>query len=202
MPTWAALAIGAALRHAEGGGSPCTARQALPPRLTEIEGTIVRIRYLPGRATGLAAAAALTLAGCASDLPQTSPPADAVPPPSLYTLSPGTPVDGTARITLTRGRGTATGVLDTNGQRFRFTMAGLTTNGAMPARMTVTAQVYGLQRRGDFAGTYRDVGGAASDLDGTLRLGNENLVLMVVRPSGQGIALGVPAGGAVVALSP
>ena len=171
-------------------------------RLTDIEGTIVRLPYLPGRATGLAAAVLLALAGCASELPQTPPPADAVPPPSLYTLSPGTPVDGTARITLTRGRGTAAGVLDTNGQRFRFSMAGLTTDGAMPARMTVTAQVYGLQRSRDFAGTYRDVGGAASDLDGTLRLGNDNLVLMVVRPSGQGIALGVPAGGAVVTLSP
>lgn len=162
----------------------------------------MRIPVLPGRVAGLAAAALLALAGCAADLPQAPPPADALPAPSLYTLSPGTPVDGTARITLTRGRATAAGVLDTNGQRFRFTMAGLATSGAMPARMTVTAQVYGLQRSGDFAGTYRDVGGAASDLDGTLRLGNENLVLMVVQPSGQGIALGVPPGGAAVALQP
>lgn len=172
------------------------------PRSSDSLGATVRIPLLPSRANGLAVAAVLALAGCASDLPQTPPPADAVPPPSLYTLSPGTPVDGTARITLARGRGTAAGVLDSNGQRFRFAMAGLTTTGAMPARMTVTAQVYGLQRSRDFAGTYRDVGGAASDLDGTLRLGNENLVLMVVRPSGQGIALGVPAGGAVVTLSP
>lgn len=156
----------------------------------------------PDRIAGLAATALLALAGCAADLPQTPPPADALPAPSLYTLSPGTPVDGTARITLTRGRGTAEGVLDTNGQRFRFTMAGLATTAAMPARMSVTAQVYGLQRSGDFAGTYRDVGGAASDLNAALRLGNENLVLMVVRPSGQGIALGVPPGGAVVTLRP
>jgi hypothetical protein len=145
---------------------------------------------------------ALVLAGCAADLPQGPPPADAVPPPSLFALSPGTPVDGTARITLTRGRGTATGVIDTNGQRLRFTMTGLVTQGAMPARMTVTAQVYGLQRSGDFAGTYRDVGNAASDLDAALRLGNDNLVLMVVRGSGQGIALGVAQGGAVVVLQP
>jgi hypothetical protein len=144
----------------------------------------------------------LALAGCSADLPQTPPPADAVPPPSLYTLSPGTPVDGTARITLTRGRGSATGVLDTNGQRFRFTMAGLATTGAMPARVTVTAQVYGVQRSGDFAGTFRDVGGAASDLDGGLRLGNDNLVLMVLRATGQGLSLGVPLGGATVTLQP
>jgi hypothetical protein len=146
---------------------------------------------------------ALMLAGCAADLPQGPPPADAVPPPLLFALSPGTPVDGTARITLTRGRGTATGVLDTNGQRFRFTMTGLVAQGAMAPRMSVTAQVYGLQRSGDFAGTYRDVGTAASDLDAALRLGNDKLVLMVVRGSGaQGIALGVAQGGAVVALQP
>lgn len=142
----------------------------------------------------------LALAGCAADLPQAPPPADALP--SLYALSPGTPVDGTVRLTLTRGRDAAAGVLDTNGQRFRFTMTGLATTGALPARLTVTARVYGLQRSGDFAGTWRDVGGAASGLDAGLRLGNENLVLMVLRATGQGIALGVPPGGAVVALQP
>ncbi|WP_198371526.1 hypothetical protein [Roseomonas rosulenta] len=155
----------------------------------------MRIPVLPSLAVAI-----LAVAGCAADLPQTPPPADALPSPSLYTLSPGTPVDGTARITLSRGRGTATGVLETDGQRFRFTMAGLATTGAMPARMTVTAQVYGLQRSSDFAGTYRDVGGAASDLDAGLRLGNNNLVLMVVRAPGQDVALGVPPGGAVVTL--
>jgi hypothetical protein len=144
----------------------------------------------------------LVLAGCAADLPQAPPPADAVPPPSLFTLSPGTPVDGTARITLTRGRTAAAGVLDTNGQRLRFSMTGLAVTGAMPSRFSVSAQVYGLQRVGDFAGTFRDVGGASSDLDGTLRLGNDNLVLMVVRPSGQGVALGVAPGGAAVSLLP
>jgi hypothetical protein len=151
---------------------------------------------------GLGAMAMLALAACGADLPQTPPPADAVPAPGLYTLSPGTPVDGTASITLTRGRGTATGVLDTNGQRFRFTMAGLATTGAMPVRVTVTARVYGLQRSGDFAGTYRDVGGAASDLDAGLRLGNDNLVLMVLRATGQGLSLAVPPGGAVVTMQP
>lgn len=165
-------------------------------------GVIVEIPCRPCRTSGLAAAVILALGGCAADLPQTPPPADALPSPSLYALSPGTPVDGTARITLTRGRGTATGVLDTNGQRLRFTMAGLATTGAMPARMSVTARVYGLQRSSDFAGTYRDVGGAASDLDAALRLGNENLVLMVLGAAGQGVALGIPAGGAVVALQP
>jgi hypothetical protein len=159
----------------------------------------VRQLFRHGRTAGICALV-LVAAGCAAELPQGPPPADAVPPPSLFTLSPGTPVDGTARITLTRGRGTATGVLDTNGQRFRFTMTGLATQGAMPARMTVTAQVFGLQRTSDFAGTYRDVGNAASDLDGTLRLGNDNLVLMVMRGSGQGIGLGVAPAGAVVAL--
>jgi hypothetical protein len=161
---------------------------------------MVRIPGSPFRTAGLAAVAMLALAGCAADLPQAPPPADGLPSPSLYRLSPGTPVDGTARITLTRGRDGATGVLDTNGQRFRFTMTGLAVTGAMPARLSVSAQVYGLQRSGDFAGTYRDVGGAASDLDGALRLGNENLVLMVLRGTGQGVSLGVPAGGAVVAL--
>jgi hypothetical protein len=165
-------------------------------------GDIVRSPRLRGRTAGLGALMMLALAACSADLPQTPPPADAVPAPGLYTLSPGTPVDGRARITLSRGRGLATGVLDTNGQRFRFTMTGLAATGAMPGRVTVTAQVYGLQRSGDFVGTYRDVGDAASDLDGELRLGNDNLVLMVVRATGQGLSLGVPPGGAVVTLQP
>jgi hypothetical protein len=137
-------------------------------------GDIVRSPRLRGRTAGLGALMMLALAACSADLPQTPPPADAVPAPGLYTLSPGTPVDGTARITLSRGRGLATGVLD----------------------------MYGLQRSGDFVGTYRDVGDAASDLDGGLRLGNDNLVLMVVRATGQGLSLGVPPGGAVVTLQP
>jgi hypothetical protein len=138
----------------------------------------------------------LALGGCAADLPQAPPPADATPPPGLFTLSPGTPVDGTVRIAAGRG-GRAAGTLDTNGQRLRFTVSGLTGTGARIGPLA-SGEVYGLQRSGDFAGTFRDVGGAASDLGGVLRLGNDNLVLMVLRPARPGVTLSVPPGGATV----
>ncbi len=157
------------------------------------------------RPAGLAALLSLTfgLAACAgADLPQTPPPADAVPGPGLYAISPGTPVDGTVRLTLRRGAPTAQGVLQTNAQTFRFTIAGLSVQDGAPARATVTGQVFGLQRTSDFAGTYRDVGGVASDLGAALRLGNDNLVLIELRSAPPGLALGVPAGGATVTLGP
>ncbi len=150
----------------------------------------------------LALCAPLALAACAQDLPQAPPPADALPSPSLFTLSPGTPVDGTVQLTLLRGSATARGVLRANAQTFRFTITGLSVQDGAPARATVTGRVFGLQRSGDFAGTYRDVGGVASDLGAALRLGNDNLVLMELRSAPAGLALGVPAGGATVALAP
>ncbi|NMJ40587.1 hypothetical protein GWK16_05010 [Roseomonas sp. JC162] len=154
-------------------------------------------RTLAGSMLGL-----LALAGCASDLPETPPPADAVPGPGLYALSPGTPADGTVRVTIPRTGGTARGVLNTNGQNVRFTITGLGTQGPAPARVQVTGNVYGLQRVGDFAGTYRAVGGAATDLGAAFRIGNDNLVLMVLRPTPDTVVLTVPADGAAVAVQP
>ena len=99
----------------------------------------------------LASGAALALAACVSDLPEAPPPADAVPSPSLYSLSPGTPVDGTLRITLVRGQTTSRGTLETNGQRFSVTATGLSAQGAPSSRSEAEGQVYGLERSGDFA---------------------------------------------------
>lgn len=151
-----------------------------------------------GVARLLALGAALALAGCASDLPETPPPADAVPPPSLFNLSPGTPVDGTLRITVVRGQASARGTLETNGQRFRVTATGLSAQGAPSARSEAEGQVYGLERSGDFAGSYRVVGdaeAAAADFAGGLRLGNQNLVLIRLRPRQEGTVLvAAPAG--------
>lgn len=148
----------------------------------------------------LALFAPLLLGACASDLPQAPPPADAVPAPGLYAIGPGTPADGTVRLTLLRGQATARGELRSNAQVFRFTVTGLTVQDGAPARATVSGQVFGLQRTGDFAGTYRDVGGVASDLGAALRLGNDNLVLIELRSVPPGLALGVPPAGATVAL--
>jgi hypothetical protein len=139
---------------------------------------------------------AAVLAACAADLPQAPPSAAAVPPPDPYAIAPGTPIDGTARIALRGSRGA--GVLEANGQRQRFTIAGLSAAGA--PRALVRAEVYGLQRIADLPGTFRDVGGAASDLGGALRLGNDRLVVMVLRPSRPGPVLSVPPGGATVNL--
>lgn len=124
-----------------------------------------------------------------------------MPAPSLFTLSPGTPVDGTVQLALERGSTTARGVLRSDAQGFRITISGLSVQGGAPARATVTGRVFGLQRSGDFAGTYRDVGGVASDLGAALRLGNDRLVLIELRSSPAGLALGVPAGGATVAMA-
>lgn len=157
------------------------------------------------RSAGLAVflSLALGLAACGgADLPETPPPADAVPSPGLYAISPGTPVDGTVRLTLRRGASTAQGVLETNAQTFRFTIAGLSVQDGAPARATVTGRVFGLERASAFAGTYRDVGGAASDLGAALRLGNDNLVLLELRSAPPGLSLGVPGQGATVTLAP
>ncbi len=151
-----------------------------------------------GAARLLASGAALALAACASDLPEAPPPADAVPAPSLYNLAPGTPVDGTLRITMVRGQTTARGTLETNGQRFSVTATGLSAQGAPSSRSEAEGQVYGLERSGDFAGTYRVVGDAAAaeaDFAGGLRLGNGNLVLIRLRPRQEGTVLvAAPAG--------
>ncbi|MBW6398633.1 hypothetical protein KPL78_12280 [Roseomonas sp. HJA6] len=147
----------------------------------------------------------LGLAACGgggADLPQTPPPADALPSPGLYTISPGTPVDGTVRLTLRRGAPTAQGVLQANGQTFRFTIAGLSAQDGAPAQTAITGRVFGLERSGAFAGTYRDVGGIASDLGAALRLGNDNLVLMELRSAPPGVSLAVPAQGATVTVAP
>lgn len=149
----------------------------------------------------LALLAPFLLGACASDLPQTPPPPDAVPAPGLYAVGPGTPVDGTVRLTLQRGSGTARGELRTNAQTFRFTIAGLAVQDGAPARATVTGRVFGLQRTSDVEGRYRDVGGVASDLGAALRLGNDNLVLIELRSVPPGLALGVPAEGATLTLS-
>ncbi len=150
----------------------------------------------------LAVLAPFLVAACASDLPQTPPPADAIPSPGLFTLSPGTPADGTVRLTLQRGAATARGVLQANAQTFRFTISGLSVQDGAPARATVTGRVFGLERSSDFAGTYRDVGGVASDMGAALRLGNDNLVLIELRSVPAGLALGVPGQGATVTLAP
>jgi hypothetical protein len=92
--------------------------------------------------------------------------------------------------------------LQTNAQTFRLTINGLSVQDGAPARATVTGRVFGLQRTSDFAGTYRDVGGVASDLGAALRLGNDNLVLVELRSAPPGLALGVPAQGATVTLAP
>ncbi|MBR0649899.1 hypothetical protein GXW78_09505 [Roseomonas terrae] len=149
----------------------------------------------------LALLAPFLLAACArGDLPEAPPPADAIPSPGLFTLSPGTPADGTVRLTLARGSATARGTLQTNAQSFPFTITGLSVQDGAPARATVTGRVFGLERSGDFAGTYRDVGGVASDLGAALRLGNDNLVLIELRSAPPGLALGVPPQGATVTL--
>lgn len=157
---------------------------------------------------------ALLIGGCAAGLPEAPPPPDAVPEPgaapaqgqgpaaALFRLSPGTPADGTVRMTIPRGGGPARGVLETNGRRIRFTIAGLGAQGPEPALIEVSGSVYGLQRSGDFAGTYRDVGRAATDLGGAFRMGNDNLVLMVLHPSPAAVDLGLASGAATVALRP
>lgn len=145
---------------------------------------------------------ALALAACAGDRPP-PPPRDFAPMPQLFTLSPGTPVDGTLRLSPPpRGGGPLPGVLETNGERYRVTVTGLTEAGGAPLRGPVTAEVYGLQRLGDVAGRYRDVGGTPANPAATLRLGNDSLVLLELRPARQGTALAVPAEGAALALAP
>ena len=104
-----------------------------------------------------------------------------------------------------RGAATARGVLNTtNGARIPFTISGLSATGRAPSRLDVVGQVYGLPRNDIFPGTYRDVGGppsAQSELTGIppahLSLGNDNLVLLRLRPA-RPADLAVAPGGATV----
>jgi hypothetical protein len=145
----------------------------------------------------------LTLAACAGPAPQPPPAPDMVAAPgSLYTLSPGTPVDGNLRLTLRRGQPSATGILATNGQNLPVTVTGLSVQGG-GARVDLRGQVYGLPQGGpNFAGTYNvvDAGGASSLLTGGLSLGNENLVLILMQPPREGMVLTVALGGMVARL--
>lgn len=146
---------------------------------------------------------ALALAACAGPPPQPAPAPDMVAAPgSLFTLSPGTPVDGNLRLTLRRGQPNATGILASNGQNIPVTLTGLTVQGG-GARVDLRGQVYGLPRGGsDFPGTYNIVdGGSGSDLlTGGLRLGSDKLVLIVMQPPREGMVLGVAQGGVVARL--
>jgi hypothetical protein len=163
--------------------------------------------FLPRRgALALLPALALGLAACGGGSPDQPPTSDPVPSPSLYQIGPGTPVDGRVTLTLVRGQATARGVLMTNGYRVRFTATGLATSGPAPARLEVVGNVYGLPRRDVFPGTYRyvgDIGAARGDLMGNLQIGNDNLVLMRLRPAREGAADLVAAdSGVVVTVSP
>lgn len=146
---------------------------------------------------------ALALAACAGPAPQPAPAPDMVAAPgSLFTLSPGTPVDGNLRLTLRRGQPNATGILATNGENLPVTVSGLTVEGG-GARVDLRGQVYGLPHGGrDFPGTYRivDGGSGSAALTGGLRLGNDNLVLIVMQPPREGMVLGVAPGGVVTRL--
>ncbi|WP_431302331.1 hypothetical protein [Sediminicoccus sp. BL-A-41-H5] len=147
--------------------------------------------------------AALALAACAGPPPQPAPAPDMVAAPgSLFTLSPGTPVDGQLRLTLRRGQSDASGILTTNGQNLPVTVTGLTVQGG-GARVDLRGQVYGLPRGGpDFPGTYNivDAGGGSATLTGGLSLGNDNLVLILLQPPREGMVLGVAQGGMVARL--
>jgi hypothetical protein len=157
-------------------------------------------RALLGAAAGLAVA---PLAGCAGD-PPPRPPPDTLPAPALYTLSPGTPVDGTLRLTIPRAGGMARGTLEANGERYPVTVTGLGFQGGRAARIEATGQVYGLPRTEVVAGRYRNVGTpdtTAGDPPGTLRLGNDELVLIVLTPREAGAALTLAADGMTLALA-
>lgn len=146
---------------------------------------------------------ALALAACAGPPPQPAPAPDMVAAPgSLFTLSPGTPVDGNLRLTLRRGQPNASGTLATNGQNIPVTLTGLSVEGG-GARVDLTGQVYGLPRGGsDFPGTYNivDGGSGSAALTGGLRLGSDSLVLIVMQPPREGMVLNVAQGGVVARL--
>jgi hypothetical protein len=146
---------------------------------------------------------AFALAACAGPPPQSPPAPDMVAAPgSLYTLAPGTPVDGNLRLTLRRGQANASGILATNGQNLPVTVTGLSVEGG-GARVDLRGQVYGLPRGGpDFPGTYNIVDGGSGSalLTGGLRLGSENLVLIVMQPPREGMVLTVASGGMVARL--
>ncbi len=155
---------------------------------------------VPRRALlGLLPLTAIGACGQQGDLPPTM---DQAPPPSLYRIGPGTPVDGRVALILLRGQPTARGVLTTNGYRLRFTATGLSAAAGAPRQLQVVGNVFGLPRRDIFPGTYRNVAGAQGDLAGVLQLGNDNLVLIRLRPA-RGPAMLVAAdAGVVITVAP
>lgn len=148
-------------------------------------------------ARGCAAASLLlALAAACAEAPAPPPRPDAVAAPGLYQLPADAVPDGTLRATIRRDAGPAQGVLLTNGERIPVVLQGLGVASPAPARVEVTGQAYGLGRTSDVFGTYRDVGagGAALDLGGGLQLGNENLVVLRLRPVREGPILTAPGG--------
>jgi hypothetical protein len=151
------------------------------------------------RASIAALGCAALLAACGQG-PAPPPAPDAVAAPGLYQIPANAVPDGTLRATvMTRGGAAARGTLSTNGQRFPVALEGLGVAGPAPARVEVVGEAFGLGRTADFAGTYRPVGtgtpGAQLDLTGGLQFGNDNLVVLRLRPAREGQVLTVPAEG-------
>jgi predicted small lipoprotein YifL len=156
----------------------------------------------------LAGLALLALAGCGGSapleqpLPYFRPNPDAVAAPGLYQIPPGATPDGTFRASIARGAGAARGTLLTNTLQFPITLQGLSAPGAT-GRVEVTGQVFGLGRTDQVTGTYKPVGDTAAaggDAAGGLQLGNDNLVVIRLRPARAGQALSVPPEGMTVTL--
>lgn len=143
-------------------------------------------------------ALALLLGACGQE--PALPPATAVlPPPGLYQIPPGAPVDGRVRMTLTRGAASSRGVLTANDTTTPIVVTGLVAPARAPARLEVVGEAYGLNRRSDFAGTFRDVGNGGARPAGELQLGNDNLVVLRLRPARGAAPLTVAPGGMTVA---
>lgn len=149
---------------------------------------------------GLLPLFALGACGQQGDLPPTM---DQVAPPSVYQIGPGTPPDAQVALMLVRGQAAAPGELIGNGYRTRFTVTGLSPAPGSPGRLEVIGDVFGLPRRDIFAGTYRNVTSAQGDLSNMLQLGNDNLVVIRLRPARTPTAMLVAAdSGVVVTVAP
>ena len=84
-----------------------------------------------------------------------------------------------------------TGVLTTQGQRYRFTVQGLEVGGVGVAKVQAVGQVYHLRQVGDFAGTYVAVGADAAlgGGAGVLTMRNQHGVVINLQSVQQGIKL-------------
>ena len=131
----------------------------------------------------LAGIATLLIGGCSS---MTTNPAPNAPPSATVRIHEWTAAYyGSAAV----GKGT----IDYMGHHHQFSITGVGAGGDEMQKVSATGKVYNLNKRSDFAGTYRGVSNGLTLIEGKMhaKLTNENGVVMYLAGETEGLASSV-----------